>query len=111
MRALLLVVVAACYSPTARDWLSTDANAGVALTVTIMGEGRVTIVDVGTCDSATAPHGTCTFTVAGGATRELQAAATTEDHPFSGWTQGCSGKATSCSLVVMSPTQVGAKFQ
>lgn len=110
MRAALLML-AACYSPTARDWASTDANPDVALTVTIMGEGKVTIADVGACDSATAPHGMCTFTVPGGMTRQLQAAATNEDHPFSGWTQGCSGKSTSCSLVVMSPTQVGARFQ
>lgn len=110
MRALLLFV-AACYSPTARDWVSTDANPDVTLTVTIMGQGKVTITDVGACDSDTAPHGTCTFMVPATGTRELQAAATNEDHPFMSWTQGCSGKSTTCSLVVMSPTQVGAKFQ
>jgi len=109
-----LVLLAACYSPSTRDWSSVDAPAttNVSLSITIMGPGQVTIVDVGTCDSDTAPHGQCTYMVPANATRELEAAATHEDHPFAGWTQACTGKATTCSVLpVTSPTQVGAKFQ
>jgi hypothetical protein len=109
-----LIFLAACYSPSARDWPDTDAvgPSSVSLAITIMGPGRITIVDVGTCDSATAPHGQCTFMVPPNAMRELQAAATQEDHPFVSWSQGCMGMTATCSVLpVMSPTQVGAKFQ
>jgi hypothetical protein len=110
--ALAALAVAACYSPDHRNWGNPDATTAVSLTVTIMGAGQVTVDNVGTCDSETAPHGTCTFSVPASAMQTLEAAATKEDHPFVGWTLACTGKTVSCSLLpVMSPTQVGAKFQ
>ncbi len=110
--ALATAVLAACYSPDARQWSDTDASTAISLTVTIMGAGKVTVVDVGTCDSATAPHGICTFAVPAEQMRELDASATKEDHPFAGWSMACTGEVATCSLApVTSPTQVGAKFE
>jgi hypothetical protein len=115
--ALAAMFLAACYAPDARGWTdpgpdAPPAPAMISLTVTIMGPGRITVEDVGTCDSKTAPHGTCSFNVPANAMRQLQATPTNEDHPFSGWTQACTGKVATCSLLlVTSPTQVGAKFQ
>lgn len=103
--AIAALVMAACYSPDHRDWTSLDAATSVRLTVTIMGSGQVTVDNVGTC-----AHPTCTFDVPARSTLMLQAAATNEDHPFDGWTQACTGKDDTCSVLVMSPTQVGAKF-
>jgi hypothetical protein len=106
MRALPLVLLAACYSPEARQW-TTDAPATVTLVVTITGSGHVTIGDLGTCSE---PR--CSYTVPASQRIELDANAVKEDHPFAQWSMSCTGTDSTCSLTpVMSPTQVGAKFQ
>lgn len=107
MRALAFVLLAACYSPESRQWTTTDAALPITLVVNITGPGQVTIADVGTCSQ---DH--CMFAVPANTQRELEATATKEDHPFQQWTMTCTGTDVTCALLpVMSPTQVGAKFQ
>lgn len=105
--ALAALALAACYSPDHRGWGNPDATTAVSLTVTIMGAGQVTVEGVGTCAKPS-----CTFDVPAQSMLKLDASATKEDHPFQGWTQGCSGTTASCSLPpVMTNTLVAAKFE
>lgn len=142
MKAALLATLAGCYSPDVKDCTvkcesPNDCGDGqecgsdgmcaspklaghcadlsataLSLSVVIDGSGRVTVDELGTCDSDTAPHHTCMFTVMARTTRMLSAIASNDEHPFSSWAQACSGTSPSCSLVpVISPTVVEAKFE
>jgi hypothetical protein len=108
MRALVLVLVAACYSPDSRQWGNTDGGGSpVILVVNISGPGKVTIDNVGTCGE---PR--CMYVIPGNTQRQLVATPANEEHSFQQWTMSCSGEVATCSVVpVFSPTQVGAKFE
>jgi len=139
---LLVALVSACYAPEARDCTVACASADtclsgqvcgsdgfcaapdvagscagdagvtlVSLQVHIEGHGKVAVDALGNCDSETAPKGNCTFTVAANAAHQLDAI-TSGSREFIGWTQTCTGNATTCSITpVMAVTLVGAKFE
>jgi hypothetical protein len=142
MKAALLAALAGCYSPEVKDcsvmcespydcgggqvcgsdgMCASSKLAGhcadlgltaLSLSIVIDGSGRVAVDELGACDSDTAPHHTCTFTVMARTTRTLSALANNEEHPFQSWAQACTGTSPSCSVVpVISPTLVEAKFQ
>ena len=87
------------------------ASSLVSLHVTIDGPGKVSIDGIGVCDSDTAEHGGCTWSVPRAMTLSLKADPK-HDHEFDAWTEGCSGDKATCALTpVTALTQVGAKFQ
>ncbi len=142
MKAALVAALAGCYSPDVKDCTVKCASpydcgdgqvcgsdgmcasqklaghcadlslTAVSLSIVIQGSGRVAVDDLGSCDSDSAPDHTCTFTVMARTTHMLSAIANNEEHPFSSWSQACTGTSPSCSLVpVISPTVVEAKFE
>jgi hypothetical protein len=83
----------------------------VLLMISIEGRGKITVEDVGSCDTDGPQAGACMFSVTPNLTRQLKAIEK-DDREFISWTSVCSGTATSCSVTpVMALTQVGAKFE
>lgn len=88
-----------------------DAPETVALAITIEGHGKVSIEQVGMCDSESPSAGLCTFSVMPGVAQQLKAVEN-KDREFVSWTATCSGTSETCRLTpVMALTQVGAKFE
>ena len=83
----------------------------VSLRVRLEGPGKVTVDEVGLCDSETADSKACMFSVHKGVALHLKAQAK-HDREFVEWTIGCSGSDETCSLTpVTGLTEVGAKFE
>ncbi|NVB79209.1 MAG: hypothetical protein HOV81_12480 [Kofleriaceae bacterium] len=108
-----------CAAPEVAGHCSTaDNGAGgpaVRLVIAIMGKGKVTVEDIGSCDSeessGSGPAGQCTFMVPMGVARELEAIEA-HDKEFEFWSQGCLGTAHSCMVTpTLASTTVGAKFE
>jgi hypothetical protein len=88
-----------------------DDPQSVSLVVVIAGHGKITIDNVGNCDSDDGSMGACTFAVAPGIARQLKAVEN-KDREFVSWTMTCSGSQSSCMLTpVDAITQVGARFE
>jgi hypothetical protein len=88
-----------------------DEPNSVTLVVTISGSGKVTVGDIGTCDSDDASQGSCMFAVTANVVQQLEAIEN-KDREFISWTSTCSGSSTTCTVTpVTSLTQVGAKFE
>lgn len=87
------------------------AEMPIALSVVIMGPGKISVEDIGVCSSDTAPHGTCTFSVPARMARQLRAIQLKEDKSFQGWTMGCSGSQDTCELTPVMAVTVGARFE
>ena len=88
-----------------------DGPQSVSLVVTIEGMGKVTVDELGSCDSADAVNGQCTFTVPSGVVQTLKAIEKSESE-FLSWTSTCSGSSSTCTFAAVMPlTQVGAKFE
>ncbi|CAN5772973.1 hypothetical protein BH11MYX2_BH11MYX2_39560 [soil metagenome] len=90
-----------------------DAGSGsaqmVTLRVDIMGEGKVTVTNVGDCVSPSGPMG-CQWMVATGR-YELKAIATKTDKQFEKWTSlVCAGQSSTCNTDIVVGSTVAAKF-
>lgn len=98
-------------APAACDGAATtDAGATpmIALRVSVMGDGKVTIVGVGECDP---PGGmtSCTLSVPAG---PLVLAASSDEKPFDKWTTTvCAGQGATCHVTLTLDASVGAKFK
>ncbi|HEY4055048.1 MAG TPA: hypothetical protein VGM39_00525 [Kofleriaceae bacterium] len=81
----------------------------VALTVNIMGEGKVTVTNVGDCTAPSGPMG-CMFMVPVGR-YEITAVMTKPDKPFEKWTSIlCAAQSSTCNTDVVVGGTVSAKF-
>jgi len=88
-----------------------DARVMVALALTIVGHGHVTVAPLGvTCTGDDKANGTtCSYQVALGSALSLQAASGKKD-PFAGWSGACAGDQPSCALVAAHGLSVTATF-
>jgi len=131
IRALAVLALASCYDPELRDCVVTCAGSDdcadgqvcgadrfcaapdvsctaaqqVALHVTVMGQGKVNVDNVGTCTSD------CTWMVTKGTAVEMHAVPTSGGHPFVRWTMPpwCMTN-TDCSVTPTAPTNAAAMF-
>lgn len=83
----------------------------VDVQLSIEGNGRISITDVGSCDTREAPDGVCMFSIEQYKAYELEAVETS-DSEFITWIRACAGDARTCEFMPVMPlTLVGAKFQ
>lgn len=98
-----------CAAPEVAGHCQREEQARVALEITIDGDGRVAIDDLGTCDSSQSRL--CMFMVLQNQRYRLKAIEV-GDRSFESWSSACAGDAETCDVIPVSArTRVGAEFE